>query len=823
MTALSIGGFRRAQTRRACSFDVFDTFLLRACTTPTGVFERTYQLSGISEDDRNMSDHFCQHRILAESRARAKAKQTRGSAEVNIAEIYSCFPFKLFGLDDSAVDQLVDAEFGAELDLCRTNPEILAQYLDNKRAGHRVGFISDTYWDAARLGQLLRACCPDLAWDFLYASCDHRSSKSEALFAAYVAEQQVDVASALHVGDNPQADIEGARRFGIRARHYPQAGARLASRLQREASLFDLLCDGHPRQLDHGARTLRRMVAARSAEQSPAYHLGVTVVGPVMRAFDAFVADRVAKLDQDGRRVGVAFLGRDGFLSYQVWQRTREAPACYLEVNRRVSLIASADTMAPLCELFRKIPKIDAPTFGDMLKVVPARIAGFFADQPGGIATGADLADALPMLMQPRDVADLAAGLRTRLVGYLRETIADFDALTDLVLIDIGYSGNVQKALSRALRLEANALRLHGLYLFALDDALEDLAEGDSAEGFICDRTVTPHVNRMLVRNALILEQICCSPEGSVRDYQDGGVVREPNLRPPAQIARCAEIQAGALAFMAVADAVAADYSLAPYDDLVRSAAWSAATIGRLLLLPDDEELALFGDFQHDVNLGTATLAPMIDAGFIRNQIVARGLSAACTTAPPPMWIAGSFAALSPALAYSYALFGANRLSADVVGETPCGSLQVGLFRTGGTATLETVTVFLTGLGDLRVRVPVSRQMGLATIALPLGKLTREGLLDGVVLQQGKTIAEAAHSQEVVSVPAGLLIDAGLRRSGRHYLAEQDDACLLIQLGPMRSPFAIYTLAVTPLGRGRPLATQPAAILARGADEHGRA
>ncbi|WP_420134811.1 hypothetical protein [Rhodopseudomonas sp.] len=762
-----------------------------------------------------MSDGFCQHRILAESRARAKAKQTRGSAEVHIAEIYSCFPFKLFGLDAGAIDRLVEAEFSAELDLCRTNPEILAQYLDNKRAGHRVGFISDTYWDSARLGQLLRACCPELAWDFLYASCDHRSSKSESLFAAYVAEQGIDTALALHVGDNPQADIEGARRFGIRARHYPQAGARLTSRLQREASLFELLCDDHPRQLDHGARTLRRMVAARSAEKSPAHHLGVTVVGPVMRAFDAFVADRLAKLEQQGRRVGLAFLGRDGFLSYRVWQQTRATPACYLEVNRRVSLIASADTLEPLCELFRKIPKIDAATFRDMMKLLPPAVTRFFADHPGGIATGADLADALPTLLRPRDVADLAAGLRARLIGYLQRTIADFDALTDVVLVDVGYSGNVQKALNRALRLDGRSVRLHGLYLFALDDALEDIPEGDSAEGFICDRTVTPHVNRMLVRNALILEQICCAPEGSVRDYQHGRVVREANPRPAAQIARCAEIQAGALAFTAAAGAVATDYRLSPDDDLARSAAWSAATIGRLLLLPDDEELALFGDFQHDVNLGTATLAPMIDGDFIRKQIVARGLSAACTTAPPPMWIAGSFAALSPSLAYSYALFGANRLSSDVVGEAPCGTLQVGLFGADGSATLQTVTVFLTGLGDLRLRVPVSQQMGLAMIALPLGKLAREGLLDGVVLQQGKTITEAAHGQEVVSVPAAQLIDAGLRRSGRHYLADQDEACLLVQLGPLPSPVAIYTLAVTPLGAGRPLAAS--------ADENARA
>jgi len=38
MTIATAGLERRAQIVSAWSFDVFDTFLLRACTTPDGVF-----------------------------------------------------------------------------------------------------------------------------------------------------------------------------------------------------------------------------------------------------------------------------------------------------------------------------------------------------------------------------------------------------------------------------------------------------------------------------------------------------------------------------------------------------------------------------------------------------------------------------------------------------------------------------------------------------------------------------------------------------------------------------------------------------------------
>src|SRR5262249_39689895 len=153
--------------------------LIRACTTPDGVFERAYELSDVSRLRPNVSDSFVQHRIQAEARARKRARERRGSSEVHIAEIYSIFPFKLFGLDSNSHADLVDAEYRAERALCHANPEMLRQYSEMKRAGHRVGFISDTYWNTEQLGELLRHCSPGLQWDFLYASCDHRASKSE--------------------------------------------------------------------------------------------------------------------------------------------------------------------------------------------------------------------------------------------------------------------------------------------------------------------------------------------------------------------------------------------------------------------------------------------------------------------------------------------------------------------------------------------------------------------------------------------------------------------------------------------------------------------
>ncbi|BAL74724.1 hypothetical protein S23_15070 [Bradyrhizobium cosmicum] len=722
---------------------------------------------------------------------------------MHIGEIYSYFPFKLFGLSRDGLNDLIESEFAAELELCRANPDMIRQYLDMKHAGHRVGFISDTYWNSGRLARLLRACRPGLTWDFLYASCDHGSSKSEALFATYLSEQGIDAAASFHVGDNEKADIGGARRHGIRPRYYPQATAQLASRLQRETALFELLCAGAPSRLDHGSRTLRRMVATRSAEKSPAFHLGLTVLGPAMTAFDAFVARRCEDVAGPGRRVALGFLGRDGFLSHRIWQELHSDTAAYLEINRRVSLIASADTMQPLVDLLSKVFRIDAPTFGDVVKLMPPKVAAFFAGFPGGIASGEELAEALPGLMDPDEIVELAAGLRARLLAYLRQAIPGFDDCTDLVLADLGYSGSVQKALRRIFDLEGIKIRLHGAYLMSLDDAFDDIAERDSAEGFVSDLVVTPHIKRMLIRNVAVLEQICCSPDGSVRDYDGGAALREINPRPASQIALTAEIQTGALAFAESAEDVALDHGLDPYAATDVASRWCAATLARLLLLPDEDELALLGGLKHDVNLGTHALAPMLDGEFVRRQVTARGLSAACASVAPPMWLAGSFALMSPSHAYLYTLFGANRLPADVFEESPSGTVQVGLFRGNGEATLETVTVHRTGLGELRVRIPLSRTMGITMIALPLPKFAAEGLLHGVTIQTADVIRDAAERQDVIGIAAESLVYAGIQRNGDHYRTESEDGCLLIPVAKMTDAIAIYSVAITPLGTSR--------------------
>jgi FMN phosphatase YigB (HAD superfamily) len=800
------GDVRTRADTNAVSFDIFDTFLVRACTNPEGVFERAFQLSPAFALFPDASVAYVEHRRQAEARARRQALQQRGSPEVGIAEIYRFFPFRLFRLSRAELPQLAAAEFAAELDLCRANPDVLSKYREVRATGVRTGFISDTYWSVAQLGELLLRACPGLAWDFLYASGESGTNKSDGLFPLYLAGQRIASHRAVHLGDNVMADIEGARRHGIAALHLPQASADLTSVFNREAQVAKLLCRAGASSLDGGARTLRRLLASRMPAQSGASDLGATVLGPVMHAFDAFVADRLAAIDGGRGTTCVAFLGRDGFLSHRIWRATRTAPAAYLEINRRVGMMASADTLAPLIDLIDKLPAIDAGTFAAIAKCLPPDVASFFARCPDGIVAGSKLAAALPELLDHREIAALAAELRSELMRYLRALLPDLDTCTDLVLVDLGYSGSIQKSLRRIFDIEGVTARIHGLYLLTLDDGFVECGDDDSFEGLISDIVVTPHVKRMLLRNVALLEQLCCATTGSVLGYRDGVVLHEVHLQAEEQLALARDAQDGAVAYVAVAAAFSAILGVTPHADLARAAGTAAATLGRLLLLPTDGELQLLGSLRHDVNLGTTNLAPLLDDSRLAAFQVTQSLPDACIARDPPMWLAGSFAAISPAQGFLYLLFGCNALPGDIFGDVRCGDIDIALVNAAGIASTVRAGCYRTGFGEMRIRIPLSRGMAIRSVTVPVARLAREAIVGGPFLQSGDSVKRALRDSNIMLVESPRLRHSGMTWSGRHYSADADDGALVIDLPASTAAVTVLSIGLTPLGGGRILA-----------------
>ncbi len=785
----------------AMSFDIFDTFLLRQCTAPDGVYERAFHHLPIAATRFGLAESFVQHRVLAEHRARIAAVEAGQGGEVTIADIYRRFPRHCFGLTQVPVDALVEAEFQAELDLCRVNPEILALLQTAQAQGLKTGFISDTYWSAEKLTTLLQRAAPGLRYDFLYASCEHGTNKAGKLLQVYLAQEKLEGRTAIHIGDNYVADILGAQACGIEAIHYPQAHQRMMPTIMCESLAAQLLRSKRAdfsHRLDDGLMTVRRTALARMPQHGQAELSTAAILGPVLAGFQRFIEERRAEIAAPGRRAAILFLGRDGFLPMAAWLKTGSLPASYVEINRRVCLVGCLNQIEPLQKIFRTCSVLNAPTVDAILKVSIPSLHAYFAKQPDGMVSGQVLAEELPALLTGDDVAAFSRSMRQQILTYLRLTIPDFDRLTDLILVDLGYNGTIQKCLRGIFDQEGLPHRLHGTYMLSADDAMAELPEGDSVAGFIDDGIVTPIIKRYLLRNIALLEQFCSAPVGSVALYDGGRVQHEVEIRPAAQLALCGRIQRACLDFVQLMQAASAELAIDPMQDMVTMRSWSAVLLARLLLFPTLAEQTVFGPIKHDVNLGTYVLHDLINTEETEPLLGALPLTAVWQADAPPMWAAGNSAAISSlnGCAYGVAAFGLpieEVLHEQVVTHLPASLIKDGKGQSCAASCTATAT------GELRLRIPVHRAHTGSMLALPLERFLQRGMIRSIGLQRGDGSADAGRSQQIETVSIRDLQGLSCQIDGSEFRALGQDAHLLLPIAESDRAVTIVTLTILPL------------------------
>jgi hypothetical protein len=236
------------------------------------------------------------------------------------------------------------------------------------------------------------------------------------------------------------------------------------------------------------------------------------------------------------------------------------------------------------------------------------------------------------------------------------------------------------------------------------------------------------------------------------------------------------------------------------------AAAAAAAILGRFLVLPTDDDIVLLGGLEHDINLGTCAMVPMADPRAIDDLCIAAALPLVCAANAPPMWMGASMAGQSPALGYLYALHGAGGLPGDLFADIPCGRVDVTLM-TPREARKVQVACGRTGFADVRLRIPLRRDWNTQALAIAIDAIAPEGIIRGVTIQTGPTVAEAMRSPEVRRIPIETLQGGGIELVGRHYRPTVGAARHLVVPAPLfTEEVAIVSLVLAPLSDARALA-----------------
>ncbi|MEM3432970.1 MAG: rhamnan synthesis F family protein [Candidatus Methanomethyliaceae archaeon] len=511
---------------KVVSFDVFDTLLLRPFASPEMVFsyleECAVSQMGI--------DRYQEKRKQAELVAR-ESKDFKG--DVKISEIYAAFA-KLTGCNSDISKRLMELEIATECKIIRPRDQVVELAREVKAQGKRVILVSDTYFENRQLENILYANGINF-YDKLYVSSELGKRKDRGDLWDYVLEsEKIDKSELLHIGDNEVSDIQLLGDKGFR---HP-VHVMKPSVMFRQTALGHMLYEetkpwrGWREDLLYGmiANKCCTCPAPQSLHMSKPrlddpFLLGYVVFGPIVFSFLTWLI-RVAL--EDGVK-DLKFITREGYFlskAYDTFLNHKSFKAVakdfpkgsYFICSRRAVVFAALRTEQDINNLLER-------HFNNTLRY-------FFTKrlQVENITAiekrlGKETLDSLIIL--PRDydkvyryivqVFDIlvqqAERERDALLRYCREQ--GLKPSIKVGLVDLGYSGTIQKTLSSLLNAP-----LVGYY-FVTDEGARSLRE----RGLMSRACFGEYVSYRIPNNpfkeySLTLEAVFTGPSGQLIKFE---------------------------------------------------------------------------------------------------------------------------------------------------------------------------------------------------------------------------------------------------------------------------------------------------------------
>ena len=608
---------RRILDRRPAlvSFDVFDTLVWRPYRRPTDLFYRLGEAHQRQSFPTGMnSARVVSLRIQAEKAARSKSD----SKEVNLHEIAEEF-CRQANLQNPAA--IAECEFLLEKDNLHPHPEMLLLMSALDREGIPLALCSDMYLSSNHLLEILNRaaalCGIQLPQPVaVLVSSDLRTGKAGGLFEILIERTGISAERILHIGDNPMADVQCARKYGLEAWH-----------IRRTCDMADGILDaeedyhfGHTRNSkDFGLSGARKEMLAQSLHKEQGrlnhYSYGAFIAGPIFAAYAQWV---VSECNRRGIRRVHCLLREGHFLSKLLLQTKNllnlELEVCTLLASRfclrAVSLVDASERN--LMDFLRNVRPSDVqPDLLEYIGLFSAEDSSAWRHEGLESAAWSERLEYILKLISRRSqaleqVSELAQKRKKGLLLYLNGQ--ELKGSGDLALVDLGWGGTIQAGLLPYLRELGFEGKVHGLYLGS-DHRIGRLDVSECPWQSLLYRAGEPvHEARIVQRTPELLEQFCMSSHGSLREFTPHGEpVFYENRLGQKQIQETQVLQEGVMDFtrnwlqrFTLSSGLAANV-----DEQEALNARLRAIISRSIDAPLAEEVELFSKWQHDSNNGS--------------------------------------------------------------------------------------------------------------------------------------------------------------------------------------------------------------------------
>lgn len=616
---------------KVVSTDVFDTLLWRQAAEPADVFvlvgerlRRRGQLASRLEPEafRTLRGH-------AEHQARVARAHACNDLEVTLEEIYARMPDWMFTPTGRAVG--IDTELAVEHEVLVADLDVLALLVAAKAAGKQVVAVSDTYFSAAQLRELLDQPGLDaLEVDRVFSSSEHRRSKADGLLGVMLEAMGVGGEAVVHLGDNPAADHAPAEKLGIAPIAFDRHPEELADLLEAERRFADRPPhSAEVAKVQPELTSLRGKVAARAEltrlppALQPFWKIGALVLGPVMTGFGEWVQENAAE-----RRLSRVFcFMREGELLVDVVNRAGASMGSPVRAEKlwlnRETLAAAAIGDVSRAELGALLVRRRTPTVAALLRTIGLAVSDLpgFASHAATRLDDPTVRENLFAALQDDEalrarVMDHARAQRERVVAYVEGLLEEGEDLMGVV--DLGWGGSAQRLLERVLHAAGRRAGIVGLYLLTHEGVA---ASGTNARGYLGEFGAPERAAETIVRTPEILEQLCMPDHGpQVGLDADLQPILAPAAHDRLQMVEAAALRQGAESFQREW----ARYRVAmpgKLPSLSRGAHVLRPLLLRQLQAPTPVEATLLGGWAHDENQGSdrsEEIADLRHAGRLR-------------------------------------------------------------------------------------------------------------------------------------------------------------------------------------------------------------
>ncbi|BEU88737.1 hypothetical protein TAMA11512_22010 [Selenomonas sp. TAMA-11512] len=485
------------------SFDLFDTLIMRKTLDADAVFALV---------EEGGFPGFRKARKAAYQEAQRLHRVPRAK------DIYAAMAH-MGSLEEDEAQRMREAEQAAEHRALLVREDMRACLWYALECNKEVYIVTDIYMSQDDIYKLLQSFKIDIPKNNVIVSSEYGKSKEDGGLFSVLAEREKGK-RILHIGDDRYSDVQGAKKYGIDAIQILSA-----KDIMRHTALNPLLAEGDS-LFDNislgllGAKLFsspfsggRRLDTNGKIILHTPEEVGYTAYGPLIFSFLSYILNTC--LEKGFSKL--CFCARDGYL-------LKEAMDVYLSLCGVVGIETRYLKISRL--LARRLLLTDSQAAEAFAALSYRGTARDFFQERFGVEVADDTVVEVPsdtdrlrplLLGRMEEVLEKSAKLRMRYRTYLREEIGD---LSHAALVDFGYTGSTQQAMSRFLEQP-----LAGIYLLADMSKGNPENEGQRKFSYGYSPSDPSGAKSPIQKLFLLLEAIYTAPYGTYMTMDETGFV----------------------------------------------------------------------------------------------------------------------------------------------------------------------------------------------------------------------------------------------------------------------------------------------------------